>query len=651
MSSTPTEPPRRRLLTYRPAIDGLRALAVVAVVTYHALPQALPGGWFGVDVFFVISGYLITSLLLAEFRSRRGKIDLIGFWRARARRLLPALFLVVSVVLAVAPFVTPRGRLDALRLDILATLAYVANWRFVFSDEAYFGQVSAPSALRHAWSLGVEEQFYIAYPLLLMALLMLVHRRTTLVAALSLLAAASAVLMVALHHPGVDPSRVYYGTDTRAHQLLVGAAVAAFLINGPGGVDRGLVRSADRWCRRLALPAMTLVLGAFWWAGRGQDALFEGGSVFLSIMISIVLVAASSSSGSFVQRLLSWEPLRRVGVVSYGIYLWHWPVIVFLNDKTLPVPTASRVAIQCVLIGALSWLSYRFVERPVRRGGLRALAPRVPRLSMAIGWIAVPAVVIGTLAIPTTGASVASMGLRSGGAITIPQPSYQPEPKMISVALLGNSVPQGLILKFRSANHPDLRLIDSTNVGCDPLDAPRSIGRTVLPEGENCQDWRDGWTQQFAEERPDVVLYFVAQTMVTDRIVEGQPVTFGSPEWVAIVEDGLSEARSAAGSSHFAVINLACHDMPTFNNEEVERVDDTTYVRTLNDTIVHWAQRENVPVVDQFSLLCPKGTATDAVNGVPLYDDAIHFTDKSAPIFWKWLAPRLQEISRGRGSS
>lgn len=222
---------------------------------------------------------------------------------------------------------------------------------------------------------------------------------------------------------------------------------------------------------------------------------------------------------------------------------------------------------------------------------------------------------------------------------------------MTRVALMGNSVPQGLILKFLSSAHPDLTLLDATNIGCDPLEAPRHMDGQVLPEGKDCSAWREGWGEKFASDTPDVVIYFVAQTMVTDRLVEGRVIAFGSSEWVALVEDGLDNAKEAAGPSQFAVMNLACHEMPTFGNEEITRVNDVQYVQTLNATVQNWAQRKNVPVLDQYSLLCPDGEYHDTVNEVALYEDSIHFTSQSAPVFWHWLAPRVQQISLGKDPS
>ena len=638
-------------LPYRPAIDGLRAFAVISVIIYHLLPRWLPGGWFGVDVFFVISGFLITSLLLSEYRRNRGHIDLLGFWKARARRLLPALFVVLAAVLLCATFLTVPGRTRNVAGDVLATLGYVANWRFVLGDEAYFGQVASPSPLRHAWSLAVEEQFYIVYPLLLVGLLAMIRRRVNLAGVLIVLSTASALLMALLHHPGIDPSRVYYGTDTRGHQLLVGAAVAALISGGPGSVDRGRVRLADLFCRRLALPSFLVVVSAFWWAGQAQSALFEGGSVVLSVLISIVLVAATSPAASVVQRALSWEPFRRIGMVSYGLYLWHWPIIIFLNDQVLPWPTAARVALQVALTALLSWLSFRFIERPVRRDGVRALIPKFPRVGAAICWVTAPMLVVGVLAMPAIAGTVAPISLLGSDEVTIAQPAYRPSASVIKVALMGNSVPQGLILKFQSSAHPDLALLDATNIGCDPLDEARSIGGQVLPEGEDCPAWRGGLAQQFIRDKPDVVLYFVAQTMVTDRLVDGRVVAFGSSEWTALINKGLEEAQRSAGSAHFAVLNLSCHEMPTFGNEEISRVNDIEHVRTLNRVVADWARRKDVPVIDQYSLLCPGDEFHSTINGVPLYDDAIHFTSESAPVFWRWLAPRLQQISRGKDPS
>src|SRR5262245_59947737 len=216
-------PPARTWLPYVPCLDGLRALAVVAVLLYHADVAWLPGGFLGVDVFFVLSGYLITALLLAEWHAHRS-IDLPRFWLRRARRLLPALFAVIAIALAFALVWLP-DEVANLRGDALAALAYVTNWHLIFKQDSYFETIGRPSLFQHLWSLAVEEQFYLLWPPLLLVLLRQRGRRGALAVAL-IGAAASAALMMLLYQPDVDPSRLYYSTDTRAFAPLLGAALA-----------------------------------------------------------------------------------------------------------------------------------------------------------------------------------------------------------------------------------------------------------------------------------------------------------------------------------------------------------------------------------------------------------------------------------------
>src|SRR5215213_9052352 len=214
-------------LPYSPGLDGLRALAVIAVLLYHADLAWIPGGFLGVEVFFVISGYLITALLLAEWR-QRGRIDLKNFWMRRARRILPALYVLLVVSLAFAVVFLP-GEVARLRGDVLAAFGYVTNWYLIFGHVSYFEAVGRPSLLQHLWSLAVEEQFYLIWPPVLALVLAIgatrLRRRRMLIVALAG-AGASAVATALLYAPGVDPSRIYYGTDTRSTGLLCGAAVA-----------------------------------------------------------------------------------------------------------------------------------------------------------------------------------------------------------------------------------------------------------------------------------------------------------------------------------------------------------------------------------------------------------------------------------------
>lgn len=260
-------------MRYLPALDGIRALAVLAVLAYHGGQTWAAGGYLGVDAFFVLSGFLITSLLLAE-RRQTGAIDLQAFWMRRARRLLPALFLVLGAVAVYAALAAAPTELERIRLDGLGSLFYVANWRFVFSHQSYFEQFAAPSPLRHMWSLAIEEQFYLVWPLLVFGLLRWGNgKMRKLALAAGSLALLSLGLMAILHSPGQDPSRVYFGTDTRATSLLVGALLAMLAAWRPFGKT-----ARERTALHIAALASAGVLG-YWWATTPDrsDWLYEGG--------------------------------------------------------------------------------------------------------------------------------------------------------------------------------------------------------------------------------------------------------------------------------------------------------------------------------------------------------------------------------------
>jgi peptidoglycan/LPS O-acetylase OafA/YrhL len=389
-----------------PGVDGLRAFAVAAVVTYHIGAAWLPGGFLGVDVFLVISGYLITSLLLAERRAT-GTIDLVRFWIRRARRLLPALFVMMAVVLAVMVIVHP-GEVAQLRGATLASLGYVANWYFVFADQPYFDQFGRPSVFLHLWSLAVEEQFYLLWPPVMAAGIALFGRRRLLVGVLAGIA-GSTILAWVLFEPFTDPSRIYYGTDTRAVCLLAGVALA-FL--WPASRLRPLTQRRPRIVLEAAGVAALVILGvALTQLGELDGALYQGGFLWVSLATA-VLVAVAAHPSSLIGKGLGWAPLVWLGLRSYGIYLWHWPIIMLTRpEEDVPLDGVPLAALQIGLTILAAALSYTFVETPIRRGGLRALRdgvrrdtatfPRRARLAAAsTGAIALVAVGIAVALLP-----------------------------------------------------------------------------------------------------------------------------------------------------------------------------------------------------------------------------------------------------------
>ncbi len=649
-SASPARTPHpHRSLTYRPAVDGLRALAVLAVVVYHGVERALPGGWFGVDVFFVISGFLITSLLLAEHR-RWGSIHLAGFWLARIRRLLPALFLVLLAVVALTALLSPVGQRASVGTDVLATLGYVANWRFLLGDEAYFAQIAVPSPLRHTWSLAVEEQFYLLFPLVLSLLLVWTRRRVRIALVLGGLALVSAALMAGLHTPGADVSRVYYGTDTRAHELLAGAMVAALVARGPGALPAAVARRVDQAARVAALPALLLVLSCFWWATAAQDALLGGLLLPMCLAVAVVVLAAASSTPSPTQRLLALEPLRRVGLISYGLYLWHWPVMIFLTPARTGLPELATFALQVVLSLALAAASYRWVEQPVRHHGVRALVPRVPALGRAVAVASVPALVVGAATLPALGSALRPASTDPADVVTIQAGPYRPGPERLDVLLVGNSVPASLLEAYDSSAYPDLAVTGHTHVGCDALPADKVNGGALVRTPAECRQWRDDWSAAVLEAKADVVALFVPHTFLTDRSVDGRTLTFGSPEYERYLREQLAAMVDdlSVGGARVVLVDVACHRMPDLGgNEEVTRTNDDRYVQRLNDVVRDWASTRDLPVVDQYALLCDGGYRP-MLGDDELYGDGIHFTQDSGETFWTWLAPQLQAVGEDR---
>jgi len=400
-------------LPYLPGLDGLRALAVMAVLIYHADARWLPGGFLGVDVFFVISGYLITSLLLSEFNSR-GRIDVPRFWLRRARRLLPAVIVLIACVLTFAVLFLP-DEVAGLRGDAAASAAYVSNWYLIFSHKSYFEAVGRPSLLRHLWSLAVEEQFYLLWPLLLAGLLALMRPRRAMAVVLTGVVASTA-LMAALFEPGTDPSRVYYGTDTRAAALLIGAALAFVLVpdhvRATAVVADEVTGTDSRHPHSVLVDAVGLAalggLTAFFvLTHEASPFLYRGGFLLLALTAAALIAVCVHPRARLLPALFSLAPLRWMGLRSYGIYLWHWPVFMLTRPGLdLVLAGISLMGLRIAATFALAEASYRFVETPIRGGALerslRSLRDtRGPRRRwLSVRWAAaIAALLVLTLAL------------------------------------------------------------------------------------------------------------------------------------------------------------------------------------------------------------------------------------------------------------
>ena len=387
---------------YVPALDGLRALAVLSVIAYHMRFTWASGGLLGVTMFFVLSGYLITGLLLRE-HEQTGTISLKGFWLRRVRRIIPAvLFAVLGTALLCTIF--DHALLTKMRPDVLPTLLFFNNWWQIFHNVSYFAAIGEPSPLTHYWSLSIEEQFYLVWPVLLLLCLRMGVKRGNLEKGIAIGAALSALLMLLLFNPAADPSRVYYGTDTRAFSLLIGALLAFLWPHQKLGEQAGkrmtsqgrLILDGVGIAATLGLIIMVIVTNGF------SPFVYRGGLLLCSLLTAIA-IAVMVHPASLLGRFFALKPLVWIGKLSYSMYLWHYPIILLMtpNNQVGDVPIWLRL-LQLVVIIGISAFSYYLVENPLRHGALGRFIKSVRSGKVApIAWakshiptVAVSAVVI-----------------------------------------------------------------------------------------------------------------------------------------------------------------------------------------------------------------------------------------------------------------
>jgi peptidoglycan/LPS O-acetylase OafA/YrhL len=397
---------------YRPYLDGLRAVAVYLVVLFHAGSARFRGGYVGVDVFFVLSGYLVTRLLIRDLE-QRGSVEFGRFYSRRFRRLLPAAFAtLVITALVFAAIASPVEVIDAAG-GFKAAFLYVTNWYFIAQASAYFGANVSSNPVLHFWSLAVEEQFYLLWPLLIGGLFVACRRfGTRQWRALRVAVACGAVASLAWAWMlrGTDPNRAYYGTDARAYQLLAGALLALT----PAAISwlQRRPRSA-RWAAVCGLAGLVVV--ATTWPS--LDAIQRGTIVTI---LTVTLIASLEAAGGVSAQLLSIEPVVYLGKISYGTYLWHWPVILVIT-RVFDPSTLSTIALTVLIATALASLSYQILERPVR---VSSLLERHRRTVIAVGLVASivgALVVIPAITTPTTrSAAAADESLRTTGFTPVP---------------------------------------------------------------------------------------------------------------------------------------------------------------------------------------------------------------------------------------
>jgi peptidoglycan/LPS O-acetylase OafA/YrhL len=647
------------------ALDGLRGLAVAGVLLFHAGFGWAGGGFLGVSIFFTLSGFLITSLLLAE-RDGTGRIRLGRFWGRRARRILPAALLALAGVALYGLTVADADQASSLPGDGLGALLDVANWRFVLADQSYASLFSSPSPVQHFWSLAIEEQFYVVFPLIVLGVLLLTRgRRGGLALTIGLLAAGSAVLASVLVTPGGDPSRSYYGTDTRAVELLVGALLAILLTNR----------------RRLEHPRMQRVVGAVgaaallalvtaWVAVDQTDELLYRGGLPLHALLVATVIGAALVAGP-VRTLLATTPFVALGVISYGAYLYHWPIYLWLDEDRTGIDGAALFGLRLAMTLAVAALSWWFVEQPIRHGGrLTGWRPAVvaPVAAAAVAALLVtlpasseqPRIVFDAVRKPAAALAAASgpdEDATAQGAATLPvtgpaagKAAAPPAPAAAPVAappppapvrrvlVLGDSVAQtlGRGLERWGARH-GVNIVNGARFYCGIARGGR-LGALLGRTNTSCGDWAPVWSRMLDRMRPDVVVVLSTMWDVGARQRdEWGPgfVSQGDPRFDAFVTAEWGQAVDLLRSRGARVVWLTnpCTEIGQMSND----------FRYANERYLPVVARWH-PIVrlDLRSRVCPGDTFTNRLGDVDgARPDGVHFSDPGADWVAGWLGPRL----------
>ena len=659
MLTPPTEragdPPQGEpRLRYSPALDGIRAVAVSAVLLEHGGMGWSAGGFIGVSAFFVLSGFLITTLLVQEWDTS-GTIALLRFWARRARRLLPALLLLIVGVALYAWLFLPEGSRAAVRTDGLAALVYGSNWHEIVTGQNYFDAAGVPSPLLHTWSLAIEGQFYLVWPLVVLGVLRWRRSVRTLTVVAAALLVASAAEMVVAFHIGWSIDRLYYGTDTRAQDVLVGAVVA-LLLHGVAPARTGRARWLLDGLAGLGGLAFVAV-----WAAMDNSASFpfRGGLLLADVATALVVLGVTRVPDGAAATVLGVRPLVYIGSISYGLYLWHWPVFLVLDGARTGLGGWELFAVRVVVSVVIAALSSHFVEVPVRQGALRrwrlgrregGTSDRRPLSVWLISAVAV-AVAVGALLVATAvpASSADSLPpLTWGYNGPIPASST-----LTRVVLVGDSVSLTTDLSmYRQAPAYGVVLREGSTIGCGVATAvpveQRGVIGNLFPD---CPQWPTVWTTAVHSFHPSVVGIVVGRWETMNRVYEGRWQHLGDPDFNAYVEAQLEKGVDLLLALH---VKVALFTSPYFDSGEQPDgspwpEDAPSRVDEFNRIVAEVAARHPgvVRVIPFGRYLDPQGHFTFTVGGVPVrLADGVHTTLGSGD----YLAPLILPTLRAMGT-
>ena len=667
------------------ALDGLRAFALLIIMGFHFGVDRFQGGFFSLDIFYVLSGYLITGLLLGEW-ARSARIKLGAFWLRRARRLLPALCVLLVVVTLVIRFTYPAGLYPNLRMADLSALFYFSNWWQIAASGNYFVATGAVSPLTHTWSLAVEEQFYLVWPLVVLAVLHLAKRFTRpgsgtesetengevsapssdrvtdrgleILLGISVIGVvASATEMAWLYHPGVNITRLYFGTDTHAQSILVGSVLACTLTLIQR--HRGHSGMAPRATSRASQVALTL-LGLAGLAGTvaltttlaGTSARdYQGGFLLSALSAAALITGAVCVSQGPIARALSIRPMVWMGTVSYGAYLWHFPVSIELDSARTGFGGVGLLAIRVLTTFALAGASYYLVERPVMEGvfwrSLKAAFPAVAAMAVTVAVVIAATVAPAVAADPVP--SVDSIPLGEQQALEATD-AFTSNP--VRFLLVGDSlaVTAGLGLVRGSVTHFGVQVDNKGVLGCDldDLDAISS-GQEDIPVSA-CRHWRKLWGGEVDRYHPEVVGLLAGRWDITDHLLGNTVVSIDQPAWNRHLQGEMNQVVAVLSSRGAKVVlfTMPYIDPPQeapngslFPENRNSRVDE--YNRILyRVAALHPGE---VTVIGLNKLLDPSGHFQMVVDGVTVrWADGIHITRAGGQWIEPYVLPTIAEL-------
>jgi peptidoglycan/LPS O-acetylase OafA/YrhL len=648
-------------------LDGMRAFAVVAVILYHADPGWAAGGYFGVDVFFVLSGYLITTLLLGEWLGSGG-VALRAFWGRRARRLLPALFVMLAAVGAVSVLFPKVLGSPGLLGDTLSTVGYVANWHFIAAHTNYFSTLVNPSPLQHTWTLAIEEQFYLIWPLVLLVLVGALRRgrpagsdrrsRLVVVAGVALVGAvASALVMAALTPVGAaSVNRAYYGSDTRAQGLLVGAALAAVCLWW------GPVRTAlGRHLLGLAGVVGAVGIVVMWRVVPESSALtFHGGFALLAVATAGVIACVTLLARHPVAGILSVRPLPYLGKISYGMYLWYWPVLLVMTAQRTHLHGVALLGARLAVIVSVAALSFHLVETPIHRGrlaGWRSLVV-VPLVALVVSLLPLmmPSASAVVPAVPPRGAKAAlPFSSEKGAAATVA--AAHP----VRILLVGDSMAGSLGVGLTAvAPRYDAEVLNEGAPGCSVAEAAEvKVLWWTNPPGAPCQGANpdqliSSYRALVHQFDPDVVVY-LARSDTLDTELDGSWQHVGEPTFDFWAEARYDQAIAALGTGGARVVLLTSPYYDTGEQPDGTPWPENDPQRVVADNKLLTAAAHLNPgkasVFRLGALLSPGNQFTNSVDSVAARcSDGVHLTVSGGEWVGARLLPMLVSLGRSHSS-